>query len=193
MKWRYFALCLLPVSSFAHQKIVIGTTWEIKEPNPIVEIKRRIENMDPAKLEPKHSYRTRLAASNVNRVIEPQKRLVTPSYTLERNIYDKNGSVLYPAGFTFNFLEYTPFNSQRIVIIDESDAEQIADTVKAKDIIIVRHGDLQKVSNTLSTHATMLDKLTAERLQLAKVPVLIYREQNHFVHQEFLPEQGVPQ
>lgn len=191
---RYMLTLLIFVTStaFAQKQIVIGQTWEIAEPDPIELAKERARNIDPARLTPKHSYRTRLAAKAVYRVYEPKTRIVVPSFTLDKTIYDKDGGVLYPAGFEFNFLEYTPFRSQRIVVIDESDAEHITSWLKSDDIVIVRDGDLDAVSNTLERHATMLDKLTAERLELRRVPVLIYREDNHFVHQEFLPTEGAP-
>jgi hypothetical protein len=50
---------------------------------------------------------------------------VDMTFTLEQELRDEEGRVLYPKGYTFNPLEYVSL-SGGLVVIDGSDAEQVA-------------------------------------------------------------------
>ena len=90
--------------SYAQQQIEIGRTWPIAEPDPIVLAKKRAQNLTKDRLTPVHSYRTTLAATNISRVQTPKTRYFMPWHETQYNIYDKDGEVLYPAGYRYNYL-----------------------------------------------------------------------------------------
>jgi len=185
---------LLVVSAASATEVTIGRTWDIVEPDPLKEAQKRAESVSPEKLKPKNSFRDRLAAKGVFRTITPKNRHYTPTYTLERQIVDKDGAVLYPSGFKFNPIKYMQHYKSRIIIIDQQDAAIVKKFLKASDVVIVNNGDLKEVSVLLNRKITMLDILTAESMDITRIPVVVTIDYENYYYdlEEFLPEQGVP-
>lgn len=185
-------LNVLPVSA---TEVTVGRTWDIVEPDPIVEAKKRAESVSPERLKPKNSFRTRLAAKGIFRTITPKKRQFTPEHTLERQVLDKDGKVLYPSGFKFNPIKYMRRYKSRIIVIDQQDAATIKKFLKPSDIVIVNNGDLTETAKIINRRVSMLDILTAESMNIKRIPVVITVNYDDYRYnlEEFLPEQGVPQ
>lgn len=195
MKLKFvWALLLLSLTEAFSQEITVGRTWDITEPDPIAEAQRRAENVSPKKLTPRSSFRHRLAAKNIQRVAEPLERTYTPLHTLEREILNRDGGVLYPAGFTYNPIKYMHRYNRRIVIIDEIDAQKVKPYLKPSDIVIVNRGDLKNTSEIIGQRADMLDILTAESMNILRVPVVVTIDYDNFYYRlmEFNPNSGVP-
>jgi len=184
----------LVVSSLSAKEVTIGRTWDIVEPDPIAEAQKRAKGISPEKLKPKSSFRSRFAAKGLFRTITPKTREYTPIHTLEREVVDKNGAVLYPTGFQFNPIKYMRQYSNRIIVIDQDDAPIIKKHLKPSDIVIVNNGDLKETSVLLNRKITMLDILTAESMDIRRIPVVVtVNYEKHFYKlEEFLPEQGLP-
>jgi conjugal transfer pilus assembly protein TraW len=176
------------------QEINVGRTWEISEPDPIIEAQKRAENVPPDRFKPKNTFRDRLAAKNILRVAVANKRLYIPTHTVEHEVLDRNGNVLYPVGFTYNPIQYMPRFNQRIIIIDEVDADSIKSFLKPSDTVIVNNGDLQRVSQVIGQRADMLDILTAEAMDIKRIPVVVTIDYDNLAYhlEEFTPELGVP-
>jgi hypothetical protein len=195
MKTLTFTVALL-LSTTVHsaQEITIGRTWKIVEPDSMVEAQKAAENIDPERLKPKNTFRERLAAKNILRTVTSKARLFTPSHTVERAVYDRDGNVLYPVGYTYNPIQYMPRFNQRIVVIDERDAEFIKPYLKPSDTVIVNQGDLLAVSEIIGQRANMLDILSAEAMDIKRVPVVITIDYENISYrlEEFNPEIGVP-
>jgi len=104
----------------------VGATYPVIEPDILAELKenarqhqpnleeifKRIRKYQPPDLQ-------RLPRAELTRTF-----LVDMTYTLKKPIRDTNGRVLYPVGFTFNPLDYTPFIGG-LVIIDATDPIQV--------------------------------------------------------------------
>lgn len=176
------------------QEINLGRTWEIAEPDPIEEAKRRAEALPPERLKPTHSYRHKLAAKDIARTEHNNVRIYSPEHVLSKTIYDKDGNVLYPEGFSFNPIQYMPRFQRRIIVIDESDAEVVKPFLKTSDVLIINQGDIGATSAVLKRRVDMLDILTAESMNITKVPVMINvdYDQFHYELHEFNPLEGIP-
>ena len=184
---------LLSVLAVSATEITIGRTWEIVEPDPIKEAQKRAKAVSPEKLKPKNSFRSRLAAKGIFRTITPKNRKFTPIHTLERQIVDKDGLILYPVGFKFNPIKFMRRFESRIVIIDQEDAMVVKAFLKPSDIVIVNKGDLAETSKILNRRTTMLDILTAESMNIQRIPVVVTVDYENLYYklEEFLPEQGI--
>ena len=109
--------------------------------------------------------------------------LVDMTYTLDADIPDGKGGVLYPKGFTFNPLDYVSLTSV-LVIIDAADRYQVgwfkaspyADDYRTR--LILSGGDYYDLTEELGRPVFYLVDTVARRLQLAAVPSVIRQQDN---------------
>lgn len=100
--------------------------------------------------------------------------LVDPSYTLERDIKDADGNILFRKGYTFNPLEIKPL-TKTLCFIDGDDKEQVewlkqycGKGVEFKNILV--NGDYEKVAKDVGERmyfdqkAYLLTKFRIENL-----------------------------
>lgn len=185
---------VMAVFAVSAKEVTVGRTWDIVEPDPIAEAQKRAESVSPERLKPKSTFRTRLAAKSIFRTITPKNRTFTPMHTLEKQVVDKNGNVIYPSGFKFNPIKYMKRYKSRIVIIDQKDAPIVKAFLKPSDIVIVNEGDLTETAQLLNHRVSMLDILTAESMDIQRIPVVVTVNYDNYYYnlEEFLPEQGMP-
>ena len=89
-----------------------GKTYRIAEPDALEEIKERIKkvNWEKLKVELKKKIDAYLNPDfDLPYACENSTFSFYPLYTLPFDIKDANGNIIYPAGFTFNPLDYIPF------------------------------------------------------------------------------------
>lgn len=104
----------------------VGRTYSVVEPDPLAEIQQtserikqiqgklvdRIKNYHPTNLQP-------LPRATTDRTF-----LVDMTYTLDQDLTDSDGKVIYPKGYTFNPLDYIALPGG-LVVIDGNDPDQI--------------------------------------------------------------------
>ena len=109
--------------------------------------------------------------------------LVDMTYTLDADIPDGKGGVLYPKGFTFNPLDYVSLTSV-LVVIDAGDQQQIEwfkASPYAEDFrtrLILSGGDYYDLTEELDRPVFYLVNTVARRLQLAAVPSVVRQQDN---------------
>jgi len=115
--------------------------------------------------------------------------LVDMTYTLDSDIPDGKGCVLYPRGFSFNPLDYVSLTSV-LVVIDAGDRRQV-DWFKvspyAEDYrtrLILSGGDYYDLSEELDRPVFYLKDTVARRLQLSAVPSVIRQQDNMLLVRE---------
>ena len=117
-------------SCFAKHLRTVGNVYPVVEPDALAEIREAATRVDwekvidrQQKLAMIKKFRPRdlhpLPAAKADRFF-----LVDMTYTLNADIPDGKGGVLYPKGFTFNPLDYVKLSSL-LVIIDAGDPQQI--------------------------------------------------------------------
>lgn len=177
---------LLFASTAAHGAVIgtQGNLYSIAEKDAAQEVEERMASIDWKKVLNERRLRQEaetfrpagtknLPAAKVNRL-----SLVDMTYTLDYDIPDKDGGVLYPKGFTFNPLDYMsyPFT---IVVIDGSDRSQIAwfkGSSFAADMnvkLFLTAGSAQTVAGELNRPADYADGLIIKRFQLHAVPSIV--------------------
>ena len=110
---------------------IMGKTYPIAELDALDEIRNKAAGIDwqgilqsPENLRKLRNYRPeglpRLARATVDRTY-----LVDMTYRLDVDIPNSKGGILYPAGYTFNPLDYIDY-PRTIVVVDAGDPDQIA-------------------------------------------------------------------
>jgi len=138
-------LWLFSVASSAYGQDLgtVGKVYPITERSAVEEIKERASRIDWKK------HLGRIKPENyrpANRVYLPRAarhavRFVDMSYTLDMDIPDGKGGVLYPQGYTFNPLDYVSY-PRTIVIINAEDKGQVkwflkSDYARRVDVVLM--------------------------------------------------------
>ena len=194
MTTKHFLVTLLttfPLLAFialpsAHAKDlgVVGATYSIAETDALTEIENRLKAIDWNKnfgkdvtekliknYEPPHiAY---LPPAKENRVF-----MVDMTYTLEMDIPDGKGGILYPKGYTFNPLDYLAVPST-YVFIDGDDKNQVKwfkNSEYAKSLntrLLFTNGSYSKVSKELKIPVFYANALIIARFSLKAVPSVV--------------------
>lgn len=120
------ALLLLSLQAFAKDLGTVGKTYPIAEADALTEMEDRARRIDTKKMLVKvrpEKYRPG-NLKNLPRASKSRSYLVDMSYTVQEDIPDGKGGILYPRGYTFNPLSYMPFR-KTLVVIDGSDRQQV--------------------------------------------------------------------
>ena len=162
----------------------VGTTYPIAEPDAMKEIQSKVAAVDWGKIVNKDivtkkvkEFRpkdlTKLPSARANR-----KFNIDLTYTLDQDIPDGKGGVLYPKGYTFNPLDYAGLRSV-IVVINGNDPNQV-EWFKAspyfedfKTRLILSDGSYYDLAEKLQRPVFYLMEPMAKRFQLHAVPSIV--------------------
>jgi len=183
-------ICISGVhASFARHLGTVGNVYPVVEPDALAEIREAAARVDwekvidrQQKLAMIKKFRPRdlhpLPAAKADRSF-----LVDMTYTLDADIQDGKGGVLYPKGFAFNPLDYVKLTSL-LVVIDAGEPQQIQwfkSSPYAEDYrtrLILSGGDYYDLTQELVRPVFYLVDTVARRLQLAAVPSVIRQQDN---------------
>lgn len=162
-------LSLLSIDARAQAHL--GKTYEIAESDALAEINNQakafkgIGDVDIMKT-------TAFKGYPLPKATEDKERWVTPFYTLEFDVTDKAGRVIYPKGFTFNVGEYVrlPF---RVVAFSEDQLEFMKPKLQRGDILLLAQGNILEIKKNLDGSIFYLDERLAERLYIGRVPSIV--------------------
>ena len=135
LKALFLSLPFLAGASLAEDLGVIGPTYEIVERDLIEAIKDRFRHMEKtgelAKMQEEYKRKVLDAVERPRQVrgIKPTDTARTfyidPTWTLDRNVADEKGRILYPAGTQVNPFDYAPM-TQLLLFFDGGVKEQVA-------------------------------------------------------------------
>jgi len=174
--------CLFPATP-VHAKNLgsIGTTYPVVERNVIDELKSRIDQERLAKIMEEYKHYKPVDLHFLPAVQADRSFQVDMTYTLDHDIQDENGRILYPKGLTWNPLDYVSFPGG-LVIINGEDARQLqwfAASEYAKNRqarLLVTSGNAMALIKQLHRPVFYLNKVIATRLQLTAVPSVVVQE-----------------
>lgn len=187
----FIVLTVLSVGTPAHAKGTnlgeVGMTYEIAEPDALLEIENRAKSIDWAKVMSKERHKEKIKsfvpenAVQLAKATESKAYLVDMTYTLERDIPDGKGGILYPKGYTFNPLDYVALPNI-LVIIDGKDLEQRAwfkSSRYADDyrvMLLISGGSYYEVMNDLKRPVYYTTRELVERLKLRATPSVVVQQ-----------------
>lgn len=174
-------LMLLASQAFGAANLgFVGKTYPIRERDALEELEGRVAGVDwkkkLSKIAP-DKYRpdglVDLPKTNRN-----NSRLVDMSYTLDMDVPDGKGGILYPRGYTFNPLDYVPFN-KTIVVINPDDKDQLlwflsSDYAKKIDVmLLITGGSFASTAKKINRPVFYADSRLISKFQLKAVPSVI--------------------
>ena len=177
---------------------VVGETYPIVEPDVVAELKEEVAKTklsDDEFSEQMKSYQPE-DLHHLPRATMDRTFLVDMTHTLDRDLLDGDGKVIYPRGFTFNPLDYVSF-SGGMLVIDGSDPMQVKWFTKThyannhRIRLLLSGGYAYKLIEELKRSVFYLTDEIADRLQLTAVPSLVIQQNKKLQVREFLvPEEG---
>ncbi len=185
-------LCVLTAfAGFVQAKVVnlgtFGKTYPIVEEDMLTMLQKRLSKVDMSKvftkkkvIEAFHRYEHKLS-SDLPTVKKGKVYKVNTVYTLNRNIYDGRGNILYPKGYTFDPLNYITV-LKTYVILDASDKRQTKWFRKSKyyqsgmSEVLITKGDVLSLENKWSMPIFYASKYILRRLDIKAVPSVVYEK-----------------
>ena len=167
----------------------VGPTSVVIEIDLGDELRQRAVSVDVKQL---RSAQARYQPANLHalpRATKDTSTMVDLTHTLEQDLVDAQGTILYPSGFTFNPLRYVSL-SGALVVIDGSDPEQVAwfkgspygDNHRA--LLLLSGGLAATLRDELVRPVAYLTEDIAQRLQLQAVPSVVVEQDNQLVIRE---------
>ena len=107
--------------------------------------------------------------------------LVDMTYTLDRDLVDADGKIIYPRGYTFNPLDYTGL-SGGLVIIDGDDPAQVKWFMTSPYLenhrarLLLSNGHAAELITRLQRPVFYLTDDIGRRLRLAAVPSVVIQQ-----------------
>ena len=183
--------------SFARHLGTVGHVYPVVEPNALAEIQEAAARVDWEKAidqQKKLAMIKNFRPSDLHPLPvskEDRSFLVDMTYTLDTDIPDGKGGVLYPKSFSFNPLEYVSLTSI-LVVINAGDRRQVdwfktslyADDYRTR--LILSGGDYYDLSEELDRPVFYLMDTVARRLHLATVPSVIRQQDNMLLVREVM-------
>jgi len=173
-----------------------GTVYGIAERDALQEIEEKAKRVDWGKYFDKKKWEKKIRGyrpQNIRSLPAATKdrvRRVDPTYTLPFDIPDGKGGILYPAGYTFNPLDYI-FLSRVLVVIDGGRREQVT-WLKSlgyfrdmKTMVLLTGGNYYDLSKELRVPVYYLDDILAERLGIERVPSVAVQKGNRMEVSEY--------
>lgn len=162
----------------------VGATYGIAEKDALAEIEERAKGVDWSKViqrRPVESYDGPEDRVSLPRAARDRSFPVDMSYTLQTDIPDGKGGVLYPKGYVFNPLDYVTF-TKTLVVINGNDPEQVkwfaASEYKGRiDVtLLLTEGRYGRLEKKLDIPLFYADTQIVDRLKLKAVPSIVRQE-----------------
>jgi len=175
-----------------------GAVYPVVEPDVRIEMEQKAaQKWEQQKAEFREKIHTYQPANlqRLPRADQDRSFAVDMTYTLDRDLTDKNGKVLYPKGYRFNPLDYMNFTIG-LVVIDGAKPAQVKWFKESpyfsnhKMKLLLSGGSAQSLSSELNRAVFYLDKNIADRFQLAAVPCAVVQRNMHIQVTEFLLQEG---
>ena len=172
---------------FAVNLGTVGTTYEIVEKDALIALQEKAKQVNWNKVFSREKteklikeYRPKGLVS-LPRAEKDSAFHVDMTYTLDFDIPDGKGGILYPKGYTFNPLEYVQMPTI-LVVIDGDDPEQVAWFKQSrynkdlKTMLLLVEGSYAEVAKKLDRPVFYADKRIINKFNLKAVPAIVYQD-----------------
>lgn len=167
----------------------VGPTSAVVETDLGDELRQRAINVDVEQLRHAQAHYQPTNLHALPRAEEDTTTRVDLTHTLEQDLVDAQGTILYPRGFTFNPLRYVSL-SGALVVIDGSDPEQVAwfkDSPYGSNrraLLLLSGGLAAALRDELRRPVAYLTEDIARRLQLRAAPSVVMEHDQHLTVRE---------
>lgn len=169
-----------------------GNVYDIKERDALQEIESFMASMDNDGTKPiinKEITESKIknykpdGLISVPRATESRTRFIRPEHTLEMDIKDDKGNILYPKGYKFSPLDYVQ-NPRTYIAINANDPIQVewfkkSEYSKKIDVtLLITEGSYYDLSKSVSNVVYYCLPEIHKGFQIEKVPSIIKQEGN---------------
>jgi conjugal transfer pilus assembly protein TraW len=174
----------------AHSRLEsAGRTYPIVEQDITKELQQKATAIDLDGLFNTHNRYQPANLHPLPRTVSDRMFTVDLTHTMDHDIKDSQGNLLYPQGFTFNPLQYAGL-SGGLVVIDGSDPQQV-EWFKVspyfqnhRAILLLSGGYAAEVKQELKRSVYYLTHDIAVRLQLKAAPSVVIEQDNKLTVRE---------
>jgi len=177
----------MPICVSARDLGKIGNTYSIVEKDALAEIKERAKNVDIGRYKNQLGNKIKNYRPNDAPLLKTAHSdssfTVDLTYTLDFDITDGRGNIVYPKGYTFNPLDYINYN-RTIVVINGADSRQVEWFEKSehgKDtntLLLITNGSYYRLSQRLRRQVFYANAKIVERFKIKAVPSVISQKGN---------------
>jgi conjugal transfer pilus assembly protein TraW len=162
-----------------------GALYPVAEPDLLDELRSRAAStdwkkyMNPDRMEENVKKYRPEGTAILPKAEKSQVRRVRYVYTLDFDVPDNFGHVLYPKGYSFNPISYLHLWLPKIVVIDASDKRHVDWFEKSgmnadeKVTLLITGGDYYDLAKRFKRPVFYLSELVAEKLDIRAVPSVV--------------------
>ena len=167
----------------------VGPTSAVIETDLGEALRQRAVSVDVEQLRSAQAHYQPANLHALPRATKDTTSIVDLTHTLEQDLVDAQGTILYPRGFTFNPLQYVSL-SGALVVIDGSDPEQVAwfqgspYGANRRALLLLSGGLAAALRDELRRPVAYLTEDIARRLQLRAVPSVVMEHDQHLTVRE---------
>jgi conjugal transfer pilus assembly protein TraW len=167
----------------------VGPTSAVIETDLVDELRQRAVSVDVEQLRSAQVHYQPANLHDLPRATKDTTTMVDLTHTLEEDLVDAQGTILYPRGFTFNPLRYISLTGA-LVVIDGSDPEQVAwfkgssYGANHRALLLLSGGLAATLRDELGRPVAYLTEDIAQRLQVRAVPSVVVERDNQLVIRE---------
>jgi len=185
--------CLLAATSPAKDLGVFGAVYAIAEKDALMEIEEKAARADLKRMVDKHELTKKLkhytpedlkAVKDLPTAKKERTFLVDMTYTLEEDIVDDKGTVIYSKGYTFNPLDYIVY-PRVLIILNGAKREQLAwftASPYSRDLsvkVLITDGSYAEISKVLKRPVFYASQAAIEVFQIRAVPSVVRQKGRH--------------
>lgn len=169
-----------------------GNIYRIAEPDALKELEDKVASTDLKERIKKEETTRRIERYRPSNVVslpsakKDRTSLMDMTYTLELDIPDGKGGVLYPKGFIFNPLDYIPFS--RTIVVLNGAAENEVDWFTASEyykrtdvLVLVTDGMWKELMHRFKRNVFYLTEPVRARFRLSSTPSVIVKKDNKYM------------
>lgn len=184
-----FLSSLLLFSSISSAVVVVrGTTYEIIEPDLLLEIEKKAQQVNWQKLQKDITLTQHITHLPI--ATQDKSYYHTPTTRLPFAVKDRSGKILYPQGFKFNPLKYISLPNQLIVLGSVNHLKMlssISELVSLDDTLLIANMDTRAFIKQADRQAFLLTRDATKRLGIKSIPAIISQQGDRFLIQEYAP------
>jgi len=182
-------MCLISIAAYAKDLGTFGATYSIVEKDFMKEIVQSAQQADWKRFVNKNKFASSVRnfkPKDIKKLYQAEKdRVFTVdlTYSLEFDITDGKGNILYPKGYNFNPLDYVNYH-KTLIVINGANTRQLAwftASEYAKDInvmLLITDGSYYDIASKYKRPVYYATRDILEKFNITAVPSIVKQRGN---------------
>lgn len=188
----FFTLISCEQFLFAQLVGTNGATYPIAEPDAYEELMAKVKSTNWNKIIKDYKAdvnKITKVSFSLGRAKEDRAFYIDPTYTLQFDIMDENGKIIYPKGYSFNPLDYISF-PYYLVFFDGTSITEVAWLKKQEwlnnwnVVFILTKGDVVRAEKQLGRTVFIATPQMIQKFKISKTPSILSAQNKQIVISE---------